>query len=212
VPEYPAPGAEIDYAFAGAPAGGVKLEILDTKGTVIRTVEPPREGGTGSQTMRTFRRRQPAVALGVKDGHNRYIWDLRYGGADGPMVAPGKYQVRLTAGSWSDTKPLELTIDPRLAGDGITQADLEAQSAFLLKVRAAIADARKLAASVKESRKDLYEKLVTADVTYPQPMLIDQISNVARMVGQADQKVGKEALARLDDLLKELDQIKAAVR
>ena len=128
------------------------------------------------------------------------------------MVAPGKYQVRLTAGSWSDTKPLELKIDPRLAADGITQADLEAQTAFLLKVRDAIADARKLATSFKESRTDLYEKLVTADVTYPQPMLIDQLSNVARMVGQADQKVGKEALARLDDLLKELDQIKAAVR
>jgi hypothetical protein len=210
VPEYPAPRAEIDYAFDGAPAGGVKLEILDAKGTVIRTVEPPREGDAGSQTMRTFRRRQPAAALGVKDGHNRYIWDLRYGG-NGPVVAPGKYQVRLTAGSWSDTKPLELKIDPRLAADGITQADLEAQTAFLLKVRDAIADARKLAASVKQPRKDLYEKLVTADVTYPQPMLIDQLSNVARMVGQADQKVGKEAQARLDDLLKELDQIKGSV-
>jgi hypothetical protein len=211
VPEYPAPGAEIDYAFSAAPSGDVKLEILDAKGTVIRAVEPPSEVGTGSQTMRTFRRRQSAAALGVRAGHNRYVWDLRYSG-DGPMVAPGKYQVRLTAGSWSDTKPLEVKIDPRLAADGITQTDLEEQTAFLLKVRDAIADARKLSAAVKESRKDLYERLVTADVTYPQPMLIDQLSNVARMVGQADQKVGKEALARLDDLLKELDHIKAAVR
>jgi photosystem II stability/assembly factor-like uncharacterized protein len=211
VPEYPGPGAEIDYSFAGAPSGGVKLEILDAKGTVIRTVEPPTEGGAASQTMRTFRRRQPAAPLGVKDGHNRYVWDLRHSG-DGPMVAPGRYQVRLTAGGWSDTQALDIMIDPRVAADGITQADLEEQTAFLLKVRDAIADARKLSASVKESRKDLYERLVTADVTYPQPMLIDQLSNVARMVGQADQRVGGEAKARLADLLKELDQIKAAVR
>jgi hypothetical protein len=40
-------------------------------------------------------------------------------------------------------------------------------------------------------------------------MLIDQLSNIARMVGQADQKVGKEAQTRLDDLVKELAQIKA---
>jgi hypothetical protein len=42
--------------------------------------------------------------------------------------------------------------------------------------------------------------------------LIDQLSNIARMVGQADQKIGKEAQTRLDDLLKELAQIKASVK
>jgi photosystem II stability/assembly factor-like uncharacterized protein len=212
VPEYPGPGARIDYIFAGAPTGSAKLEILDAKGTVIRTIDPisatPPQG-TG-QGMRAFRRGGPVAALGTKDGHNRYVWDLRVGGSDGPMAAPDKYQVRLSAGSWSDTKPLELKIDPRVAADGVTQADLEEQTAFLLKVRDAIAEARKLSVSLKESRKDLYDKLVTADVTYPQPMLIDQLSNIARMVGQADQKVGKEAQARFDDLMKELAQIKAA--
>jgi hypothetical protein len=65
---------------------------------------------------------------------------------------------------------------------------------------------------VRESNKDLHAKLVTADSPYPQPMLIDQLSNIARMVGQADQKIGKEAQTRLDDLLKELAQIRAAVK
>ena len=41
-------------------------------------------------------------------------------------------------------------------------------------------------------------------------MLIDQLSNVARMAGQADQKPGRDASLRLDDLLKELAGIKAA--
>jgi hypothetical protein len=42
-------------------------------------------------------------------------------------------------------------------------------------------------------------------------MLIDQLSNIARMIGQADQKVGNEAQTRLD-LLKELAQIRAMVK
>ncbi|MGH9311806.1 MAG: WD40/YVTN/BNR-like repeat-containing protein [Vicinamibacterales bacterium] len=209
VPEYPGPGARIDYVFAGVPSGSVKLEILDAKGTVIRAIEPlsatPQPGAPG---MRAFRRGGVAAALGIRDGHNRYLWDLRHSGADGPMVAPGKYQVRLTAGSWSETKPLELKIDPRLAADGVTQADLEEQTAFLLKVRDAIAEARTLSASLRE-RKDLYGKLVTAEGPYPQPMLIDQLSSIARMVGQADQRIGKEAQTRFDDLMKELAQIRA---
>jgi hypothetical protein len=40
-------------------------------------------------------------------------------------------------------------------------------------------------------------------------MLIDQIGNVARMLGQADQKVGRDAYARLDDLMKELRSLEA---
>jgi photosystem II stability/assembly factor-like uncharacterized protein len=213
VPEYPGPGARIDYLFAGPQSGDVKLEILDAKGTVIRTIEPPSATPQGAgQGMRGFRRGGPVAALGTKDGHNRYVWDLRQSAADGPMVAPGKYQVRLTAGSWSDTKPLEVKIDPRVTADGVTQADLEEQTAFLLKVRDATAEARNLSASLKESRKDLYDKLVTAEGPYPQPMLIDQLSNIARMVGQADQKIGKEAQTRFDDLMKELAQIKEAAK
>jgi hypothetical protein len=38
-------------------------------------------------------------------------------------------------------------------------------------------------------------------------MLIDQYGNVARMLGQADQKVGKDAYLRLDDLDKALAAI-----
>ena len=32
-------------------------------------------------------------------------------------------------------------------------------------------------------------------------MLIDQLSNIARMIGQADQKVGRDAFMRFDDLI-----------
>jgi photosystem II stability/assembly factor-like uncharacterized protein len=208
VPEYPGPSARIDYVLAAA-GGDLKLEILDAKGTVIRTIQPAGAQGQGSGQPMRGRRGGAVAALGTKAGHNRYAWDLRHGGADGPMVPPGKYQVRVSAGSWSDTKPLEVRIDPRVTADGVTQADLEEQTAFLLKVRDAIAEARKLSESLRETRKDLHGRLVTASGPYPQPMLIDQLNNIQRMAGQADQKVGKDAIQRFDDVMKELKALQA---
>jgi hypothetical protein len=43
-------------------------------------------------------------------------------------------------------------------------------------------------------------------------MLIDQLSNIQRMVGQADQKVGKDAIQRFDDVMTELRAIQAKAR
>jgi hypothetical protein len=40
-------------------------------------------------------------------------------------------------------------------------------------------------------------------------MLIDQLSNIARAEGGADQKIGNEARKRFDDLLKELTAVEA---
>jgi hypothetical protein len=76
----------------------------------------------------------------------RAVWDLRYEGArkiknakidtgdpvTGPRVAPGTYTVKLTAGGKSLTAPLKVVADPR--GD-LPQGDLEAQTAFALRVR-----------------------------------------------------------------------------
>jgi hypothetical protein len=40
-------------------------------------------------------------------------------------------------------------------------------------------------------------------------MFVDQMSNVAREIGQADQKVGASAYERFNDLMKEWTAIKA---
>jgi len=157
--------------------------------------------------------------------HNRFLWDLRHEGAAGlagPLVVPGSYQVRMSVGEWSQTRPLDVRIDPRVAADGVTQADLQEQLDLGLKVRDALVEARALSAKMTGARQTmrsdtaaskqlqgLIGRVVTADIVYPQPMLIDQLSNVARMIGQADQKVGRDAFVRVDDLLKEMAAIKA---
>ena len=44
-PQYPPPGAIIDYYLAGEPAGELKLEILDGKGSLVRAFAAQADGG-----------------------------------------------------------------------------------------------------------------------------------------------------------------------
>jgi hypothetical protein len=236
-PEYPAAAAHFDVYFAAAPAAETKLDVLDAKGQVIRGFNV---GGGGAQGGRGgFGRGGGATSLRGETGMQRFNWDMRYPGVNnapgGPMAPPGKYAVRLTSGAYNETRTFELKADPRVLKDGVTQADLDEQFAFLIKMRDAITDARRLAQRVDEAMKKtgvappgpatpgvramdekfahplqkLWAQVNDLPGIYPQPMLLNQLQNVQRMVGQADQKVGKDAVDRFNDLLKDLQALQA---
>jgi photosystem II stability/assembly factor-like uncharacterized protein len=234
-PEYPPVGARIDYYLAAA-SGEVKLDVLDAAGKVIRSYTNE-TGSGGSQAGRGGGGRRGAAlpsTLPAKIGMNRFVWDLRYpGGAagvadgeggggfggNGPLVAPGTYRARLTANGIVRTEPFTVKIDPRVAKEGLTVADLAEQARFALKVRDTLADARQLAQRVRQAMdartgdqvklQAVIDRLVTKSGPYEDQMFIDQLSNVAREIGQADQKVGASAYERYNDLLKEWTAIKA---
>ena len=153
------------------------------------------------------------------------------------MVAPGRYTARLTVNGAAQSKSFNVKVDPRVTKDGVTQADLVAQEQFLLKVRDAIAQANALRGRLQKAMQaknvavppapgageshesvkyadplqEMWTSLVSAGGTYPQPMLIDQLQNVQRMIGGADQKVGQEAIRRFEDLVKELRDLESRV-
>ena len=220
-PEYPGAGAVIDYFLATPPAGGVKLELLDAGGTVIRTVK----GGGPAQTRQvTQGMRAPqfgrggAAPLGATPGGQRYVWNLQNDA--GVLVVPGMYRVRLTAGAWTQTQPLEVRIDPRLPKDGVTQADLQQQFDFNMKLRATMEEARQFTRDVETALKSatgerkaaleaVHKALVTeSGYAYPQPMLNDQFSSVWRVSNAADARVNSEAIRRYNDLAAELAVLK----
>jgi hypothetical protein len=235
-PEYPAPGAIIDYFIGGPVAGPLTIEILDAKEALVRnyTSAPPNAQGQESpgatEEEAPPRGRSAGATLDTTPGVHRIRWDLRLGtGADkraggGPMALPGKYFVRFHAGEVSETKSLELRLDPRVVADGVTQADLEEQLDLLLRVQATMEEARALAAQLAgeiarashpgeaDARVDrlraLRARLVTASGPYPQPMLIDQLASIARMAGSADQRVGRGAFAYLEELRNDLAGIR----
>ena len=236
-PEYPPIGARIDYLLTN-PSGEVKLEILDNAGKVVRNYSseggrtlPPQGGGGGGG----FRGRALPTTLPKKAGLNRFVWDLRYpggaatgGGGEeggfsgaGPLAPPGAYTARLTANGVTRTESFTVRIDPRYAKDGITVADLAEQTNLALKVRDSLAEARRLGERVKQAMdrpgadkaklEALYYRIVNRPGPYPDNMLVEQFANVAREIGQADQKVGASAFERYDELVRQLTAMKSEV-
>ena len=234
-PEYPPAGARIDY-FLANPSGEVKLEILDATGKAVREYSSAATGNAGRGGRGGGGGRRGGglpSALPTRVGMNRFVWDLRYpggpaGGGDGegggfggngPLVAPGSYRARLTANGVTKTESFSVRIDPRIAKDGITATDLAEQARFALKVRDSLAEARALSARVRQAidgkRGDpaalqtVWERLTTKSGPYEDQMFVDQMSNVGREIGGADQKVPASAYDRYNQLMKEWATIKA---
>jgi len=233
VPEYPPAGTRIDYYLASA-SGEVKLEILDATGATVRSYSSASTSSAPAGRGGGRRGGGLPSALPTKVGMNRFVWDLRYAGGPpssggdmegggfgggGPMVPPGTYRARLTANGVTKTEPIVVKIDPRVAKDGVTVADLAEQTRLGLKVRDQLADARQVATrlrqAIQEKRGDqarlqgVLDRLVTKSGPYEDQMFIDQLSNVGREIGQADQKVGASAFERFNQLQKEWVAIKA---
>jgi photosystem II stability/assembly factor-like uncharacterized protein len=241
-PQYPPAGAMIDYWLSPSLTGPVTLDILDAKGTVIRSFSSNLAGVTSDSaagmrpmvTVRTGAARLPRTA-----GMNRFTWDFTVAGAwspnaaqsgrNGPAVAPGAYRVRLTAGQTTLTQPLTVRIDPRSAADGITVADLQAQFNHNVKVRDLVTEVNRLVSVLDEQRKRLASAgtaaadtvrgvdairatVVTPPIRYTKPELQSHIQYLYGMTTQADQRLGRDATERYTTLRKELDVTMAKAR
>ena len=234
-PQFIEPGAIIDYVLKADATENLRLEVLDSAGAVIRAFESgPGQTAEITQGMRAPERRfAGAPTLSGKAGAHRFIWDLRHNGVpgmrgmQGPMVAPGDYKLRLSLGAFSEERPLKVVSDLRLVKDGVTDAMIAEQTKLLLDIRQKVVEARSVLQKLNEARVKaqadgsatgaskvkaidaVIAKIQTAGGSYPQPMLIDQFANVSRMLGQADQKPGRDAYERFNDLVRELEAVKA---
>jgi photosystem II stability/assembly factor-like uncharacterized protein len=151
--ENPPPGAIFYYYLKSPAQGEVRLEVLDTRGQVVRTYsskdklfEPPTPPAFPAYWFK------PENLLSPAAGMHRFLWDVRYSappvaqpgysmftvaGRDvprepaGPQAVPGSYQVRLTVDGKTYTQPFKLTMDPRVK---TMPQDLEKQFSLELKL------------------------------------------------------------------------------
>jgi photosystem II stability/assembly factor-like uncharacterized protein len=130
----PPAGAMLEYSVREVPSTPLTLSIIDAKGQEVRRFSNQPGGGP---------------ALPAHAGMNRFIWDLRYPTARTgdstvqlpsissprsapPIAPPGRYIVRLTAGSQTYEEKLDVRRDP----NGIaTDADLQAQFDLAVQIR-----------------------------------------------------------------------------
>jgi photosystem II stability/assembly factor-like uncharacterized protein len=142
----PEPNAEAKSEAKPEPKNPTEIEILDSQGKVIRKLETTAHAGI-NRVKWDLRYESPRViALRTVAPQNPHIWDEpRFRDSDsrpithwgtkpsevGPIVAPGKYTVRLKVEGQSYSQPLTILRDPRAPG---SDADIELSVKTLLRI------------------------------------------------------------------------------
>ena len=242
--EFAALGPMIDYYLPSAASGPVTIEILDGQNAVVNTYssETPAgaggrgRGGRGGAAPAADSDDAEAAAGGGRSGRgnanlarvtkaagmNRFVWDVRH--QSGISVPPGGYQVRLRVNDRALTQPFTVLIDPNVAADGVTVADLKEQFEHNLRVRDLVTSVNQTIGRLREAQgrfKDSQDaekakqveliagKLLTQPVRYGRPGLQAHITYLASMTSRGDQKIGRDAVERYAELKKELDAVNA---
>jgi hypothetical protein len=224
----------------------VVIEILDVNGNVLNSysseapvLRNPRAGGGGGPAMpgvggagpesqppdpdaAPARRSMPPPRVTKVAGLNRFVWDVR--NQAGVTLPPGRYQARVKTGGAVFTEPFNVLIDPRVAADGVTQADLQEQFEHNVRMREMVSAVNQLMTRVRQAQNTsgndletakrltaIATKLMTEPVRYGKPGLQAHITYLAGMTANVDQKIGRDAIERYEVLKKELDAIRAEV-
>jgi photosystem II stability/assembly factor-like uncharacterized protein len=236
-------GPTIEYFLPAPPAGPVTIEILDAKGALINSYNSDapatrggRGGGGGSAAAGGAEQEDPDVPAGRRaappprptkvTGLNRFVWDVRH--QAGVTVPPGQYQARLKVGTITLTESFNLLIDPRVAEDGVTLADLQEQFEHNLRMCELVNSVNQLATRVREAQTKMRSappadaeaanrvnaiaaRLLTEPVRYGKPGLQAHINYLAGMTANVDQKIGRDAIERYEVLRRDLEAIRAEV-
>jgi photosystem II stability/assembly factor-like uncharacterized protein len=157
----PPDGAIVHYYLPEHPSNDIQLEIFDSAGTLIKSyssapIPPEREKDDPFIAPYWIAHPQP---LPREKGMHRFVWNLRYTdppaihvqspynypiaaivGAtplppEGPLVMPGKYEVRLKTGDQVLRAPLEVKMDPRVS---YIRSELQSSLDLQLKISAAL--------------------------------------------------------------------------
>jgi hypothetical protein len=162
-----AAGVTLSWWFAQAPEEAT-LEILDAGGSVVRTLEPEPADTT------LERDRWSGVALPVEAGLSHVQWNLQTDPAVtfpgmilwgvrtmAPVVPPGQYTVRLTADGQTQTAPLTVARNPWITD--VTDADLQAQYTFGLRIRDKVNEANGAVIAIRRVKAQLADRLEQSD-------------------------------------------------
>ncbi len=210
--ENPPDGAMIDYYLSADSKDEVQLQILDSKGKVVRAYSTQDTVYTIPDVNIPHYWIRPQQLLSGKAGIHRFLWDMKYAPLNvpaeypiaaaykntepvqtAPWVMPGNYTVRLLVVGKSHEQPLEVKMDPRVT---TAYPDLQQQ--------------HEISVSCYEKRRHILEirsylKLVHARVDQ-QP--VEKLKKIGESLRQLKEKLalleapeanGKPAIEYLED-------------
>ena len=159
--------AFLDFSLKSASKQPVQIEIVDSRGMVVRRLKSPAKAGMNRVSWDLRYDSPHLVALRTAAPDNPHIWEEpRFRGKDsrpithwgiegsqtGPLAAPGKYTVRLTVDKQTLTEPLTILRDPKSPG---SDADIDASVKALLRIREDITRTSDMVNRIEWSRKQL---------------------------------------------------------
>lgn len=180
--------------FSSQSAGPVQVAILDASGNMVRdlgTIQAKPDLNRKSWDLRYDPPR--FVKLRTPAPDNPFIWEEpRFRGKDsrpithwgiepaqvGPMVLPGKYTIRLTAGGKALTQTIEILKDPNF---DTADAGLEASVQMQLRIRADINKVSDMVNQIEWMRKQLEDTRSMLDS--------EKKADLAKSVHSMDQKL-----------------------
>ena len=163
VGENPPYGADVNFWLKSADEK-VQIEILDARNEVVRTMQERGRPGLNRAwwDLRSESAKAPDLLTSLPDepwvraGRHLAGYGFRVPEA-GPVVPPGKYTVRLTAGGEHLTAPLEVLPDPHTLG---TAQSIQSEVQFILEVRSEIDQVAEMVDRLEQVRKETEDNQV----------------------------------------------------
>ena len=144
VGENPPYGADINYLLTADAKGPATITITDATGGLVRTLRAPGRAGMNrvwwdlrypAPRQVVLRSRPPDAPWVPLDQDGTRDLTARHLIRQGPLAAPGTYEVKLTVDDTEQTRTLTILKDPRAEG---TQADIVAQVDFARRIVASV--------------------------------------------------------------------------
>ena len=208
-------GVMVHFLINEEPDSGtvVKMEFLEKDGEVIQTYSSDAK--------------KPQEKLAFKKGMNRFVWNMRYPGAEGfegmilwwaglngPKAVPGDYKVRLSVGEQSMEQDFQIRKDPR---SQVTVAQIQQQFDYLQKIVAKVTETHETIESIRELRGQLNEwsgriagDTTQADLQEDIKELVKAITEIEETLYQTKNRSGQDPLnfpIRLNNKLAHLNSL-----
>jgi photosystem II stability/assembly factor-like uncharacterized protein len=195
----PPAGAVVNYSLKSVPKEQITLEILDSKGKLIRKYSSKKSAEGASPDEEEFGFSSPGEELPAEVGLNRFVWDLHseaptkvpgavgWGGRpEGAIVVPGTYQLKLTVAGKTSTASFELTKDPRVSA---SQADFDKQYELAMRIRDRVGAGDEAVNQIRSVRSqlDALKKRLSAD-TSAKP-IIDSVDALVKKINAVEEKI-----------------------
>jgi len=204
--------ALLNFSLNAEPREPVQLQIADSSGAVVRDLRVASPVVGLNRVPWDLRYDPPRlIAMRTTPPENPHIWEEpRFRGQDtrpvthwglepaqvGPIVAPGRFTVKLTVDGRTSTQPLEVLKDPKIPA---SQADLDLSVKLQLRLRDNISAAADMVNTIEVMRKQLEDISKAYRGDNSKAALLKQVAEMDKKLLDVESKLLEPAQMTSDD-------------